>query len=439
MARRYVIVGMGATGIAAAEAIRAADGAGEIVLVSDDPHGYYSRPGLAYYLTGEIPEKMLFPFSAADMDHLRLRRVRDRAVTLDPGAHRLALAGGDALAYDRLLLATGSLAVPAAVPGADLRGVLKLDDMEDARAILKHARRGRAAVVVGGGITALEIVEGLHARGVHTHYFIRKDRYWGNVLDEHESRIVEERLRRQGVQLHYHTELAAILGRAGRVAGVQTEAGEQIACDLVAVAIGVRPRLELARGAGLSVDRGVLVDEHLASSAPDVFAAGDVAQVFDPFAGRAVLDTLWTSAVPQGRAAGQNMAGRSTAYRKPVPLNVTRLAGLTTTLIGTVSQGREGDTLGISRGDSETWQHSPDALAVQSGFEVNRLRLMVGERTLLGAVVMGDQAVSRPLQQLVAGQVDISPVRDQLLQPSAPAGEIIARFWAEWRERHAAP
>ena len=439
MARRYVIVGMGATGIAAAEAIRAADGAGEIVMVSDDPHGYYSRPGLAYYLTDELPEKALFPFSAADTARLGLRRVQDRAVALDPAAHRLVLAVGDSLAYDRLLLATGSLAVPAEVPGAELEGVVKLDDLEDARQILKQARRARAAVVVGGGITALEIVEGLHARRVHTHYFIRRERYWSNVLDEDESRIVEERLRRQGVHLHYHTELAAILGRGGRVAAVQTEAGERIDCDMVAVAIGVRPRLELATAAGLRIDRAVLVDEHLASSQADVFAAGDVAQVFDPQAGRAMLDTLWTSAVPQGRAAGQNMAGQMTAHRKAVACNVTRLAGLTTTIIGAVSQGRGGETPGIARGDSETWRQAPDALAVQSGFEVNHLRLMVGERALLGAIIMGDQAPSRPLQQLIAAQADVSSIRDQLLQPGAPLGALIAGFWTDWRERHATP
>jgi NAD(P)H-nitrite reductase large subunit len=292
-------------------------------------------------------------------------------------------------------------------------------------------------VVVGGGITALEIVEGLHARRVLTHYFIRRERYWSNVLDEAESRIVEERLCQQGVQLHYHTELAAIAGRRGRVAAVQTETGERIDCDLVAIAIGVRPRSELATGAGLRFDRGVMVDEHLASSAPDVFAAGDVAQVFDPLARRAVLDTLWTSAVPQGRAAGQNMAGQATAYRKAVPFNVTRLAGLTTTIIGSVSPGRGDEAPGIARGASEGWQQAPDALAVQSGFEVNHLRLIVGTQTLLGAVVMGDQAPSRPLQQLIAAQADVSSIRDRLLRPGAPLGDVIAGFWADWRERHA--
>ena len=179
------------------------------------------------------------------------------------------------------------------------------------------------------------------------------------------------------------------------------------------------------------------MNEYLQTSAPDVFAAGDVAQVFDPFSGKSVLDTLWGVAVAQGRVAGRNMAGQVTPYRKSVPFNVTRLAGLTTTIIGTVGRGRDEDLLGIARGDSETWRQLPDALVAQNAFDVNRLRILVGERTLLGAIVMGDQTLSLPLHHLVTHQADITPIRDHLLQPSARLGDLIAGFWTDWRERHA--
>ena len=164
-----------------------------------------------------------------------------------------------------------------------------------------------------------------------------------------------------------------------------------------------------------------------------------MAQVYDPLTGKAVLDTLWGVAVAQGRAAGRNMAGSQTAYHKPVPFNVTRLAGLTTTLIGTVGRGRDADLLGIARGDSETWRQLPDALVVQDDFDVNRIRVLVGERTLVGAVVMGDQTLSRPLHHLVSHQADVTPIRERLLQPGARLGDLIAGFWAEWRERRATP
>ena len=428
MPTRYLIVGQGVAGIAAAEAIRAADAAGEITLLSDDPHGYYSRPGLAYYLTGEIPRGHLFPWREQEFQQLSLRRVQGHAASLDPAGHRLLLDGGAVLPYDRLLLATGASAVRPTLPGSDLPQVVKLDNLADAERILALARKARSAVVVGGGITALEIVEGLREHCRRVHYLLRGERYWSNVLDEAEARIVMQRLAAEGVQIHTHTELTSIEAQRGQVAAVITSTGQRIPCDLVAVAIGVAPRAELARAAGLAVDRGVLVDDTLRTSDPDIFAAGDVAQVFDPRAGRALLDTLWNSARSHGHAAGQNMAGGSVRYVKPMPLNVTRLAGVTTTIIGSVGSGRDADLVGIARGDSELWRQLGQALVAEDEHEVNRLRLLVGPSTLVGAVLMGDQRLSRPLQRLIGEQIDITPIRGQLLAPGAPLAALLAQF-----------
>lgn len=428
MPTRYLILGQGVAAIAAAESIRAADPAGDVTLVSDDPDGYYSRPGLAYYLTGEIPRDHLFPWRQETFDGLGLQRLSGQAIRLDPAAHWLYLAGGAAIPYDRLLLATGAAAIRPDLPGIDLPQVVKLDSLADAERILALARRARAAVVVGGGITALEIVEGLRQHCRHVHYLLRGDRYWSNVLDEAEARLVMARLAGEGVQIHTRTELAAVEEHRGRVAAVRTAAGQSIPCDLLAVAIGVAPRAELARAAGLSVDRGVLVDETLRTSAPDIYAAGDVAQVFDPRAGKALLDTLWNVARSHGAAAGQNMAGGHVRYVKPVPLNVTRLAGITTTIIGSVGAGRDADLVGIARGDSELWRQLGQALVAEEEHEVNRLRLLVGSTTLVGAILMGDQRLSRPLQRLIGDQVDITPIREQLLAPGAAVAVLLTRF-----------
>jgi NAD(P)H-nitrite reductase large subunit len=239
---------------------------------------------------------------------------------------------------------------------------------------------------------------------------------------------VLDRLAHDGVQIHTHCELAAIEDKRGRLAAVVTTAGQRIPCELLAVAIGVAPRAELARAAGLAVDRGILVDEFLRSSDRDIFAAGDVAQVFDPRAGKALLDTLWNSARSHGQAAGQNMAGGGVRYDKPMPLNVTRLAGVTTTIIGSVGSGRDADLVGIARGDSELWRELGQALVAEDEHEVNRLRLLVGQTTLIGAVLMGDQRLSHPLQWLIGEQIDITPIRAQLLAPNAPLAKLLTRF-----------
>jgi NADPH-dependent 2,4-dienoyl-CoA reductase/sulfur reductase-like enzyme len=207
---------------------------------------------------------------------------------------------------------------------------------------------------------------------------------------------------------------------------------------MVAVAIGIRPRTELALNAGLRADRGILVDEYLRTSAPDIFAAGDVAQVYDPYSGKSIIDSLWGTARQQGAAAGLNMAGVTTPYIKAVPFNVTRLAGLTTTIVGTVGRGIDEDLVGIARGDSETWRQLPEAITAQSDFDINRLRILFGQQHMIGAIVMGDQTLSQPLYSMISQRADISPIKDQLLDLRGKLGDLIANFWCEWSATHAA-
>ncbi|MBK9209621.1 MAG: NAD(P)/FAD-dependent oxidoreductase [Anaerolineales bacterium] len=432
---RYVIIGAGVAGYAAIEAIRSVDRVGEIIMISDDPHGYYSRPGLAYYLTGELQDKALYPRTLEDYKKIKFSFHKCRVTRILRSEHALEIEGKPQLTYDKLLIAVGARALPLKVPGSKLDGVVKLDHLTDAQNILKLAKSGKTAVVVGGGITALELTEGLLARGMKVHYLLRGDRYWSNVLDQRESKVVEGRLQAEGVELHYHAELKEIVGKKNRVSAILLENGQTIKCDMLAYAIGIHPCLELVQNTDLNVDRGILVDEHLQTNDPDIYAAGDVAQAFDPLSGRAVLDSLWNPAREQGQVAGMNMAGRKTAYLKSAPFNVTRLAGLTTTIIGTVGRGRDEDIVGIARGDSETWRDMPDAIAAQSGFDINHMRLMIGEKTLIGAIVMGDQTLSWPLQKMIAGGADISPIREKLMEPEPPVADLIADFWIKWREK----
>ena len=420
--------------MAAAETIRSQDAGADIVVLAAESHGYYSRPGLAYYLAQEVPEHGLFPFTPRDIARLDIRMVHDRAVRVDPGAHRVSLGSGRELPYDRLLIATGSTAIPLTVPGAQLDGVLKLDDMDDARNLIRRSHGTKNAVVVGGGITALEIVEGLRAHHVHVHYFMRRDRYWSNVLSESESHIVEEGLQARGVEIHYFTELARVVGERNRVVGVETADGTRIPCGMVAVAIGVVPQIELARAAGLECERGVLVDEHLRSSDPDIFAAGDIAEVRDPLTGRRTLDVLWNSAVSKGRVAGMNMATEPVRiYDKGAPLNVTRLAGFKITIIGTVGTGKDSDLEGLARGDSETWRRLGDAATVECQSGDTHIRLALGDGTIAGAVVMGDQALSFPLQDLIIAGANVSGIMADLQAPDAPLAQIVHDFWQDWK------
>ncbi len=425
----YLIIGAGSAGISAAETIRRLDAAGEVTLVCAEADGYYSRPGLAYYLADEIPEKQLYPFGRGDFQRLQIRMLHAQAQQIIPQDHQVLVNDGRRLGYDRLLIATGASAVMAKLPGTELQGVVKLDNLEETRRLLRFARKGRRAVVVGGGITALELAEGLRQRGMQVNYLLRGERYWPNVLDETESRIVEQRLKQVGVRIHYQAELSEILGKGGKVVGVRTTGQGHIPCDLVGMAIGVAPRKQIGETAGLKVDKGILVDDTMLTSVPDIYAAGDAAQVYDARLGKSIVDSLWEPARAQGRIAGINMVGQTERYVKAVAFNVTRLAGITATIIGSVG-GRDGDpdVVGIVRGDSEGWRQVPDAMAVQSNSEVNRLRLLVGERHLVGGFVMGDQRLSGLVYQLVAHQIEISSIRQKLFTPGADIETALASF-----------
>jgi NADPH-dependent 2,4-dienoyl-CoA reductase/sulfur reductase-like enzyme len=426
---RHVIIGSGIAGFTAAETLRTLDPQAEIVQVSDDPYGFYSRPGLAYYLTGEIPEKQLYLFSKKGKLNLEVKQITARVTNLDPKAHTLKTDKAGSLTYDRLLIATGASAVPLNIPGENLRGMVKLDNLEDSRLILSLARHTRTAVVVGGGVVAVELVEGLVALGVKVHYFLRGEWFWPNVLGEAEAHMIEHHLAHDEVIVHHHTEIAEVLGKRDKVIGVRTTSGELVKCDMVAVGIGVKPNKELAQAAGLKTERGILADEYLQTSDPAIFVAGDVAQIYDPGSGHSSVDNLWYPGRKQGRIAAFNMSGQKQAYRRAVAVNVLLLAGIMTTIIGAIGSGRDDGPVYTTRGSSETWQQLPNTIATETGTAVSHLRLMVGEQLLLGALVMGDQKISGPLRDLINARMDITPIKPQLLQSNAQLGQSIMDFW----------
>jgi NAD(P)H-nitrite reductase large subunit len=217
------------------------------------------------------------------------------------------------------------------------------------------------------------------------------------------------------------------------VAAVETDGGDVIRCDIVAAAVGVRPRVELARAAGLPCDRGILVDEYLRAGDPDIYAAGDIAEAADRH-GHRTLQVLWNPALLKGRIAGLNMATEPVhVFEQDEPINVTRLAGLRTTIIGLVGNGTDADLEGLSRGDSEVWSELGDQAIVESERGDAHARVTLGEHTIAGAVVMGDQTLSFPLQDLIENHVDVTGAVAALERPRAPIVEIINALWADWK------
>jgi nitrite reductase (NADH) large subunit len=436
---RYLIVGNGAAGVTAAEEIRSRDPHGDITVVGAEPHAMYSRPGLAYVIINEIPASQVEARPRAWYAEQKIRLVHGQAVKLDAAARQVYLANQTVLPYDRLLIATGARAAALPYRGGDLSGVVYLDTLDGTQDLMRRTRRARRAVVVGGGITALEMAEGFAHNHVETHYLARRSALWSAVFNEAESKLLEAEMRRHGVQIHYNSEVAEVLAdRQRRVTGVRLESGEVLPCDLVGAGIGVKPQLDWIAGAPLKIDRGVLVNEYLETGMPGVFAAGDCAQAWDRWTQKHLIDVLWPTAVAQGRVAGANMAEGREVYSKGTPFNVCLLFGWHVTAMGQIGGGRsdEGEVVQhtLSRGSSEVWATRPASyLSAWSEAAGNRLRLLLDGDRLAGALVIGEQSLADPLRDLINWQTDLAPLRPALALGGPDLPGRLREFWRQTR------
>ena len=435
---RYLILGNGAAGATAAEEIRKHDLRGEITIVSAEPYPMYSRPGLAYVILNEVPDRQVMARQPEWYDAQRLRLIFGTATRLEVQDRRVTLADGQRLAYDRLLIATGARAAPLPYPGAQLDGVVFLDTLDGTKDLLRRAKRAKRAVVIGGGITALEMAEGLAHQKVETHYFVRKDTLWSAVFNSTESQLLADQMEAHGVRIHYNTEISEVLGdKRGRVAGVRLASGETLACGLLGAGIGVKPQLDVVRDTPIKVDKAILVNEYLETNVPHVYAAGDCAQIYDRWTRQHSLDVLWPTAIAAGRAAGRNMARGETqpheAFVKGTPFNACLLFGLHITALGQLGTTRDAAEPEVfqhlSRGSSEVWATTPHAYAsAWSQAGPNTVRLALSGDRLVGALIVGNQALADPLRDLIDFQADITPLRPYLQQGGAKMLEMIQQY-----------
>lgn len=313
--KSIVIVGASLAGAKAAEALREEGYDGRLVLVGDEPERPYERPPLSKdYLRGDAGLDRVYVHDAGFYDERAIElRTGTRVTAIDPATRTVTLAGGEDLAWDRLLLTVGAEPRRLALPGADLDGVLYLRSLADSEHLRTVFRAGGRLVVVGAGWIGSEAAASARQLGMEVTLLERLAVPLENVLGPTVGQLYADLHREHGVELVMGAGLQAIEG-AGRVERVRLADGRTIDCSAVLVGVGVVPRTELAEAAGLLVDNGILVDATLQTSAPEIFAAGDVANAIHPFYGRRVRVEHWANALNQGPVAARNMLGGDEPY-----------------------------------------------------------------------------------------------------------------------------
>jgi apoptosis-inducing factor 3 len=303
---RIAIVGGGAAGFAAAEMLRRHKYEGELVMLSSDDAPPVDRPNLSKdYLAGSAPEEWL-PLRDQSFysDNSIDLRLNTNVAAIDVGAREGITASGETIPFDRLLLATGAEPVAPSLPGAKQSDVLVLRSLKDCRAIIERAKTARSAVVVGASFIGLEVAASFRARNIEVHVVAPEERPMEKILGPDFSRLVQTLHEQHGVVFHLQNTASGIEGKRITLSG-----GAVLEADLIVAGLGVRPRLGLAEAAGLKINRGVAVDAFLETSAPGIFAAGDIARWPDRLTGEAIRVEHWVVAERQGQTAALNMLG----------------------------------------------------------------------------------------------------------------------------------
>ncbi len=340
---KYLIIGNSAGGIGAVEAIRGVDKTGSIVIISDEPYHVYSRPLISPFLTKERPmDNILYRHTDFYEKNDVQAMLGVKVEKLDLDNHAVQLADNQRVEFQKLLLATGGIPIFPRTEGSDLKGVFTFTTLDDAKSIDKFlgkaSKKKVKAVVIGGGLIGVSVTEALVKRKVEVTVVEMRDRVLNVILDETASALAAEALKKAGVKVVTGHTVTRINGDSeGNVAGAVLDDGKELPCDMVIVAIGVQPRTELVKDTAIKINRGIVVDRRMATSNPDVYACGDVAEAYDFVLGSNRLTPVWPNAYVGGRVAGLNMAGVPTQYTGGTAMNSSHYFGVSVVSAGIVN------------------------------------------------------------------------------------------------------
>lgn len=398
---RVIIVGGGIAGISAAETIRENSPDTEILIITKEPDFPYLRLNLTRYLAGDIGEEVLPIHPEGWYRDQRIDVLTDTEIAaILPESHEVELAGGRLEHFDKLILACGAHAFIPPIPGASLPGVYAVRTLGDVRTILRAAVPGTRCICIGGGILGLEAAGALSKRGVHVTLIESYEWLLPRQLNREAGRVLHQYVVEMGIEVRYLAKTSAISGGA-QADGVVLEDGDRLSSDLILLTTGVRSNTVLARKAGLEVNQGIIVDAHLATSHPDIYAAGDAAEH------RGIVYGLWEPARYQGFIAAMNCLGMATEFGGLPRANTLKVLGVDVFSIGVVTP-QDGSYVVVCEASDRTYSH-----------------FLFRDNMLAGAILVGDTRLAGALVKAMKSRVDASA-----LLTHHPSVEEVRRFFS---------
>jgi NAD(P)H-nitrite reductase large subunit len=410
---RFVIIGNGAAGTYCAEQLRKDDAACEILMVTDEPYTLYNRVSLPRYLRGVLLEQRVYVRDEEWHTKNRIDLRRETKVTaVDFAGRTVTLDPGGEVPYDRLLIATGGRPNPLTVPGADAaKHVYNFQYFDDAKAMVARIAESKVAVVLGGSFIGYELAEAFAHRGLETHWLMRGPWFLRKALDEDGGRVVRLLAEDAGVHMHVEEGIARLEPKNGtsRVTGT---AGFEANADLVGVGLGLTMNIDIFKGTGLETNVGVVTNEFLETSVPDVWAAGDVAEFYDVVSQRHHRMGTWDNSLNHGRHVAKNMLGAKQPYVE-VPTYASGMFNSNISVMGV------------------TTEEEPEAEAIVEvdleGRNYKRLFFLKGEGgvdRLVGAILIGKMKGRKRILELISSRAPVEErhaVFEMLAVPEVPA------------------
>ncbi len=395
----YLIIGAGPAGVVAAEHLRQLDPDSPITIIGEESEPPYSRMALPYYLSGRIQEQGAHLRSGQEYyDKLGIRLLQDRVTRLESATRQVHLKGGDTLSFDRLLIATGSVALRPPIEGAKLPGVLCCWTLQDSREIARRAGKGSRVVLMGAGFIGCILLEALVRRGSQLTVVEMGDRMVPRMLDQKAGGLLKKWCIDKGVQVHTSTRIERIQ-QAGSNLAVYLQDGKTLPADLVICATGVKPQIDFLQDSDVNTDFGVLVNQYLQSNQASIYAAGDVCQGKDFSTGEYSVQAIQPTAAEHGRIAALNMTGRRVLHPGSVNMNVL-------------------DTLGLVSNSFGLWQgvKGGDSAALYDESRYRYLNLQFQEEQLVGAQAIGIIPHVGVLRGLIQARVRLGKWKESLMR-----------------------